>query len=154
MRDSRSTDSASQTGQYLQFSAVTQSCLTSETPWTAARQASLSTTNSQSLLKLKSMESVMPSNHLILCRPVLLPPSISPSIRVFSNESALHIWWPKYWRFSFSPSNEYLGLISFRIDQFDRLAVQGALESSPRVQKHQFFSSQFSLWPISHLHPQ
>ena len=96
------------------------------TPWTAARQASLSITNSWSLLKLMSIESVMPSNHLILCHPLLLLPPIFPSIRVFSNESALCIRWPKYWSFSFSisPSNEYLGLISFRMDQFDLLAVQ------------------------------
>ena len=95
------------------------------TPWTAAHQASLSIANSQSLLKLMSIESVMPSNHLILCRPLLLLPSFFPSIRVFSNESALHIWWPKFWSFSFStsPSNEYSGLISCTIDWFDRLAV-------------------------------
>ena len=103
----------------------------SATPWTAARQASLSITNSQSLLKLMSIESVMPSNHLILCCPPLLLPSIFPCIRVFSNESVLHIGWPKYWSFSFSisPSNEYSGLISFRIDWFDLLAVQGTLKS-------------------------
>ena len=102
-----------------------------ETPWIAARQASLSITNSQSLLKLMSIESVIPSNHLILCRPLLLLHSIFPSIRVFSNESVLHIRWPKYWSFSFSlsPSNEYSGLISFRIDWFDLLAVQGTLKS-------------------------
>ena len=101
------------------------------TPWTAARQTSLSITNSQSLLKLMSIESVMPSNHLILCRPLLLPPSIFPSIRVFSNESVLHIRWPKYWCSSFSicPSNEYSGLISFRIDWLDLLAGQGTLKS-------------------------
>ena len=101
------------------------------TPWTAARQASLSITNSWSLLKLKSIESVMPTNHLILCRPLLLPPSIFPSIRVSSNESVLHIRWPKYWSFTFniSPSNEYSGLISFRMDQLDLLAVQGTLKS-------------------------
>ena len=95
------------------------------TPWTAAHQASLSITNSWSLLKLMSIESVMPSNHLILCRPLLLLPSIFPSIRVFSNESALHIRWPKYWSFSFSvsPSNECSGLISLRIDGFDLLSV-------------------------------
>ena len=100
-------------------------------PWTAACQASLSITNSQSLLKLMSIESVMPSNHLILCPPILLLPSIFPSIRVFSNESVLCIKWPKYWSFSFtiSPSNEYSGLISFRIDWFDLVAVQGTLES-------------------------
>ena len=101
------------------------------TPWTAARQASLSTTNSRSLLKLMSIELVMPSNHLILCHPLLLLPSIFPSKRVFSNESVLHIRWPKDWSFSFSisPSNEYLGLISFRIDWLDLLAVQGTLKS-------------------------
>ena len=103
----------------------------SATPWTVARQASLSITNFQSLLKLMYIESVMPSNHLILCHPLLLLPSIFPSIRVFSNESVLHIRWPKYWSFSFSisPSNEYSGLISFRIDRLDLLAVQGTLKS-------------------------
>ena len=100
------------------------------TPWTAAHQASLSIINSQSLLKLVSIKSVMPSNHLILCGPLLLLPSIFPSIKVFSNESITHIRWPKYWSFSFniSPSSEYSGLISFRIDWFD-LAVQGTLKS-------------------------
>ena len=100
-------------------------------PWTAARQASLSITNSRSLLKPMSIDSVMPSNHLILCHPLLLLPSIFPSIRVFSNESVLHIRWPKYWSFSFniSPSNEYSGLISFRMDWVDLLAVQGTLKS-------------------------
>ena len=100
------------------------------TPWAAACQASLSITNSQSLLKLMSIKSVMPSNHLILCHPLLLLPSIFPSIRVFCSESVLRIRWPKYWSFSFSisPSNEYSGLISFRIDWFD-LAVQGTLKS-------------------------
>ena len=100
------------------------------TPWTAARQASLSIINSQSLLKLMSIELVMPSNHLILCLP-LLPPSIFPSIRVFSNESVLCIRWPKYWSFSFKirPCNEYSGLISFRMDWLDLLAVQGTLKS-------------------------
>ena len=107
----------------------------SATPWTAARQASLSITISWSLLKLMSIESVMPSSHLILCRLPLLLPSVFPSIRVFSNESVFHIRWPKYWSFSFniSPSNEYSGLISFRIDWFD-LAVQGTQESSPAPQ--------------------
>ena len=100
-------------------------------PWTAARQASLSITNLRSLLKLISIESVMPSNHLILCRPLLLLPSIFPSIRVFSNESVLCIRWPKYWSFSFSisPSNEYSGLISFRMDWLALLEVQGTLKS-------------------------
>ena len=102
------------------------------TPWTVARQASLSITNSWGLLKLMSIESVMPSNYLILCRPLLLPPSIFPSIRVFSNQSVLHIRWPKYWSFSFSisPSNDYSGLISFRIDWLDLLTAQGTQQSS------------------------
>ena len=106
------------------------------TPWTAARQASLSITNSRSLLKLMSIESVMSSNHLILCHPLLLLPSIFPSTGVFSNESVLHIRWPKYWSFSFSisPSNEYSGLISFGIDWLDLLAVQGTLKSLPQDQ--------------------
>ena len=101
------------------------------TLWTATLQTSLSFTNFWSLLKLMSIESVMPSNHLILCHPLLLPPSIFPSIRVFSNELALHIRWPKYWSFNFSisPSNEYSGLIFFRINKFDLLAVQGTLKS-------------------------
>ena len=101
------------------------------TPWTAAHQASLSFAISQSLLKLMSTESVMPSNHHILCRPLLLRPSIFPSISVFSNKSVLPIRWPEYWNFSFniSPSNEYLGLISFRTDWLDLLAVQGTLKS-------------------------
>ena len=105
----------------------------SETPWTAARQASLSITNSQSLLKLLSIQSGRPSSHLtaILCHPLLLPPSIFPSIRVFSNESVLRIRWPKYWSFSFSisPSKEYSGQISFRMDWLDLLAVQATLKS-------------------------
>jgi len=103
----------------------------SATPWTPAHQASLSITNSQSLLKLMSIESVMPSNHLILCHPLLLLPSILPSIKVFSNESVLHIRWPKYWGFGFSisPSSEYSGEIFFRIDWLDLLAVQGTLKS-------------------------
>ena len=102
----------------------------SATPWTAAHQASLSFTNSQSLFKLMSIESVMPSNHLLLCRPLLLPPSIFPNIRVFPYESVLYIRWPKYWSFSFNicPSNEHSGLISFRIDWLDLLAVQGTLK--------------------------
>ena len=101
------------------------------TPWTAARQASLSITNSRSLLKLMPIEMVMPSNHLILCRPLFLLPSAFPSIRVFSNESVLHIKWSKYWIFSFSisPPNEHPGLISFMMDWLDLLAVQGTLKS-------------------------
>ena len=99
------------------------------TPWTAAHQASLSNTNSRSWLKLMSTELVMPFNHLIVCRPLLLLPSILPSIRVFSNESVLCIRWPTYWSFSICPSNEYSGLISFRMDWFDLLAVWGILKS-------------------------
>ena len=116
--------------------SVTQLCLLFETPWTAAHQASLSITMSQSLLKLMSIESVMPSHHLIICCPLLLLPSIFPSIRVFSKESVLPIRWPKYWSFSFSISlsNEYSGLISFRIDCFDFLAVRDSQVSSPILQ--------------------
>ena len=118
---------------FIQFSSVQLlSCVRLfVTPWTAARQASLSITNSRSSPKLISMELVMPPNHLILCHPLLLPPSIFPSIRVFSNESVLGIRWPKYWSFSFSicPSNEYSVLISFRMDWFDLLVVQGILKS-------------------------
>ena len=116
----------------FQFSSVTQSCPTlCDPPWTAALQASMSITNSRSLLKLMSIELVMPSNHFILCSPLLLLPSIFPSIRVFSNELALHMRLPKYWSFSFSisTSNKYSGFISFRIDWFDLLAVQGTLKS-------------------------
>ena len=115
---------------FLQFSSVTQSCLNFVTPWTAALPASLSITHSQSLLKLMSIESVMPSSHLF-CHPLLLPPSNFPSIRVFSNNLVLCIRWPKYWSFCFSisPSNEYSGLISFRMDWLDLLAVQGTLKS-------------------------
>ena len=113
------------------------------------QHTSLSTTNSRSLPKLMSIESVMPSNHLILCPSLLLLPSIFPSIRIFSNESALRIRWPKYWSFSFSisPSNEHQGLIFFRIDQLDLLAVQGTLKSllQHHSSKHQFFGTQFSL---------
>jgi len=118
---------------------VTQSCTTLGdpmdwllvTPWTAACQASLSINNSRSLLKLMSIELVIPSNHLILCHPLLLPPLLFPSIRIFSNESVLRIRWPKYWSFSFniSPSNKHPGLISFRMDWLDLLAVQGTLKS-------------------------
>ena len=125
------------------------------TPWTAARQASLSITNSWSLLRLMSIESVMPSNHLILCQSLLLLPSIFPSIRVFSNESALLIRWLKYWSFSFniSPSNEHLGLISFRMDWLDLLVVQGTLKSL--LQHHSskasiLLHSAFFLVPLSH----
>ena len=127
-----------------------------KTPWTAAFQASLSITNSQSLLKLMSIESVMPSNHLILCHPLLLLPSVFPSIRVFSNESVLPIRWPKYQSFSFSisPSNEYSELISFRTDALISLQSKGLSRvfSNTTIQKHQFFGAQFSLQSISHLH--
>ena len=125
------------------------------TPWTAARQASLSIISSWSLLKLMSIESVMPSNHLILCHPFLLPPSVFPSIRVFSNESVLCLRWPKYWSFSFniSPSNEHSELISFRMDWFDLLAVQGTLRSL--LQHHSSKASilqcsTFSIVQLSH----
>ena len=130
----------------LQFSCSVMS--DSVTWWTAACQASLSITNSQSLLKLMSIERVMPSNRLILCRPFLLPPSIFPSSRVFSNESALRIRWLKYWSFSFSisPSNEYSGLISFRMDWLDLLVVQGTLKSF--LQDH---SSKASILQLSAL---
>ena len=126
------------------------------TLWTAAHQASLSITNSQSLLKLMSIELVMPSSHLILCCPLLLLSPIPPSTRVFSNESALHVRWPKYCSFSFniSPSDKHLGLISFRMDWLDLLAVQGLSRvfSNTTVQKHQFFSAQFSSQSNSHIH--
>ena len=118
-----------------------------ENPWTAARQASLSITNSRSPLKLMSIESVMPSNRFILCCPILLLPSIFPSIKFFSNESVLHIRWPKYWSFSFSinPSNEYSGLIFFRIDWLDLLAVQGTQKFSPTPQFKSINSSVLSI---------
>ena len=120
----------------------------SMTPWTAARQASLSITNTWNLYKLMSIMSVMPSNHVILCRLLLLLTSILPSIRVFSKESALRMRWPKYWSFSFniSPSNEYLGLISFRVDWFDLLQSKrlSSVFSNTAVQKHQFISTQLS----------
>ena len=118
----------------------------SVTPWSAALQASISITNSQSLLKLISIESVMPSNHLIFCRPYLLPPSIFPRIRVFTNESVHHLRWPKYWSFSFSisTSSEYLGLISFRMDWLDLLAVQGTLKNL--LQHHSSEASTLWKW--------
>ena len=125
-------------------------------PWTVAHQASLFFTISWSLLKLMFIELVMPSNHLIICCPLLLSPSIFPSISVFSNESVLHIRWPNYWSFSFSisPSNKYLGLISFRMDWLDLLAVQGTLKSL--LQHHSSKASnlrpQLSLWFNSHIH--
>ena len=124
-----------------------------DTPWTVALQASLSFTICQSLLKLMFILSVMPSNHLILCHPLLLLSSIFPSIRVFSIKLTLHNRWSKYWSFSISPSYEYSGLISFRIDWFDLFAVQrlSRVFSSSSVQKHQFFSTQPSLWFSSHI---
>ena len=132
----------------VQFSSVAV-VSDSATPRTAACQASLSITNSQSLLKLMSIELVMPSNHLILCCPLLLLHSVFPSIGVFSNESVVHIRWSKYWSFSFSmsPSNEYLRLISFRMDCLDLFAVQGTLKSllQHHSQKHQLFGAQLSL---------
>ena len=137
---------------FFQFSSVAQLCLRLfVTPWTAACQASLFITNSRSLLKLMSMESVMPSNHLILCHPLLLLPSIFSSMRVFSNDSALCIRWPKYWSFSFSisPSKKYSGLIFMRMDWLGLFAVQGTLKSllfsNTTVQQHQFFRAQISL---------
>ena len=126
------------------------------TLWIAACQASLSITNSKSSLKLRSIESVMPSSHLICCRPLLLLPSIPPIIRVFSNESALHISWPKYWSFSFniSPSNEYSGFISFRIDRLISWLSKGLSRVfyNTTVQKHQFFRAQLSSQSNSHIH--
>ena len=126
------------------------------TPWITACQASLSITNSQSLLKLMPIELVMPSSHHIHCRPLLLLPPIPPSIRVFSNESTLCMRWPQYWSFSFSisPSNEHPGLISFRMDWLDLLAVQGlsSVFSNTAVQKHQFFGAQLSSQSNSHIH--
>ena len=132
--------------------SITKLCLTFVILWTAACQASLSFTISHSLFKFMSIELVMPSKHLIVCCPLLFLPSIFPSIRVFSNESVLHIRWPKYWSFSFSisPSNEYSGLISFRMDWLDLLASR--VFSKTTVQKHQFFGAQFSLWSNSHIH--
>ena len=137
--------------QDFQFSSVAQSCLTLCDPLNRSTPGSLSITNSQSPRKSMSMESVMPSNYLILWCPLLLLPSIFPSIRAFFSESALRIRWPKYWSFSFSisPSNEHPGLISFRMDWLDHLAVQGTLKSqvfsNTTVQKHQFFGAQLSL---------
>ena len=126
------------------------------TPWTAAHQASLSITNTWSLLKLMSIESVMPSNHLILCRPLLLLPSIFPNVGVFSNESVLHIRWPKYWSFSFniSHSNEHPGLISFKWTGWISLQSKrfSRVISNNAVQKHQFFGAQLFSQSNSHIH--
>ena len=125
------------------------------TPWITARQASVSITNSRSSLKLTSIESVMPSSHLMLCRPFLLPPPIPPSIRVFSNESTLYMRWPKYWSFSLSiiPSKEHPGLISFRMDWLISLQSKGLSRVfNTTVQKHQFFGAQLSSQSYSHIH--
>ena len=137
------------------ISSVTRHAQLFVTPWTASHQASLSITNAWSLFKLMSIKSVMPSNHLILCRPLLFLPSVFPSIRVFPNESVLCIRWPKYWSFSFSisPSNEYSGLISFRMDWLDLLEVQGTLRSL--LQHHNSKASilqcsAFSMIQLSH----
>ena len=137
-------------------SVAAQSCLILCDPMNCSTPGFPAFTISQSLLKLMSIESVMPSNHLIFCRPLLLPPSIFPSIRIFSNESVLHIRWPKYWSFSLSisPTNEYSGLISFRMDWFDFLVVQGTLKSllqhhssKASILRHSVF-----LWSYSHVH--
>ena len=144
-------------GQTLLSSVQSLSCVQLfETPWTAACQAALSVTSSQTWLKVMSIESVMTSNHLILGHPCLLSPSVFPSIRVFSNESVLRIRWPKDWsfRFSISPSSEYSGLISFRIDWFDLLDVQGTLKSPLQHLSSiaSIFSTQLSLWSNFHIH--
>ena len=140
-----------------QFSSVTQSCLTLCHPMPGLQHARpLSITNSCSIPKLLSIEPVMSSNHLILCHPLLLPPSIFPSTRLFSNESVLHIRWPKYWNFNFSisPSNEYSGLMSFWIDWSDLVAIQGTLKSlfQHHSSKASIFGAQLSLYSNSHIH--
>ena len=134
--------------------SITKSCPTLHDPMDYSMPG-LSITNSQNLLKLMSIKSVMLSNHLVLYHPLLLPPSVFPSIRLFSSESTLRVRWPKYWSFSFSisPSNEYSGLISFRMDWWDLLAVKGTLKSTnTTVQKHQFFNVQLSLRSNSHIY--
>ena len=140
----------------LQFSSVAQSCMTLCNPMNRSSQASLSITNSQSSLRLMSIESVMPSCYLILCGPLLLLPPIPPSIRVFSNESTLRVRWPKYWSFSFSiiPSKEHPGLISFRMDWWISLQSKGLSRvfSNTTLQKHQFVSAQPSSQSNSHIH--
>ena len=137
-----------------EFSSVTESCPILCDPMDCSTPGFLSVTNSQSLLKLMSMESVMPSNRFILCHPLLLLSSIFPSIGVFSNESVLHIRWPKYWSFSFiiSPSNEYSGLISFRMDWLDLLAVQGTLKTLLQYHSSKASLLQLSLWSNPHIH--
>ena len=137
------------------ISQSVQSLQLSATPWTVAHQASLSITHSRSLLKFMSIKSVMPSNHFIICRPLLLLPSIFPSIRVFSNKLALHIRWPQNWSLSFSisPSNEYSGLISFMIDLISlQSKALSRVFSNTIVQRHQFFGTQLSLQSNSHIH--
>ena len=140
----------------VQFSSVAQSCPTLCNPMNHSTPGPPSITNSQSLLKLMSIESVMPSNHLILCHLLFLLPPVPRSMRVFSNESTLRMRWPKYWSFTSSirPSNEHPGLIPFRMDWLDLLAVQGTLKSllQHHSQKHQFFSTQFSSQSNSHIH--
>ena len=138
----------------VQFSSVAQSCPTLCNPWTTSCQVSLTIINSQSLLKLMSIESVMQSSHLILCHPLLLLPSIFPSIRVFSSESALRIRWPKYWSFSFniSPSNEHPGLIFQDGLVGSPCSLRDSQESSPTQHKHQFFGTQPSSQSNSHIH--
>ena len=133
------------------FSSVTQSCPTLCDPMDCSMPGLPVHHHSQNLLKLMSIESVMPSSYVILCHPLLLLPSIFPSIRVFSKESVLRIRWPKYWSFGISPSNEYSGLNSFRMDWLDLLAVQGTLFSNTIVQNQKFFSTQLSLWSNSHI---
>ena len=144
-------------GLSMQFSSVTQSCPTLCDPMNCSTPGLPVHHHLLEFTQTESIESVMPSSHLILCRSLLLLPSIFPSLRVFSNESVLHIKWPKYCSFSFSisPSNEYSGLISFRIDWFVLFVVQGTLKSLLQhhtVQKHPFFSTQLSLWTNSHIH--
>ena len=139
-----------------EFSSVAQSISDSVTAWTAAHRTSLSIADSRSLFKLMCIESVMPSNHLILCRPLLLLPSIFPSIKVFSNESVLRIRWPKYWSFSISLSSEYSGLVSFRMDWLDLLAVQRTLKSllfwTPQFKSINSSALSSSVWSNSHIH--
>ena len=139
----------------VQFSSISQSCLTLCDPWTTAHQVSLSISTSWSLLKLMSIELVMPFNHLILCRPLLFLPSIFPSITIFSNESVLHIRWPKYWSFTFSisPSNEYSELISFRIDFGSPCSPRDSQESSPTPQFKSINSSGLSFFIVQLSHP-
>ena len=141
-------------GQAKSVSSVTQSCLTLCDPMDCSTTGFLVHHQIPQLAQIQSIKSELPSNHLILCHRLLLLPSIFPTIRVFSNESVIHIMWPKYWSFSISPSNEYSGLISFRIDWFDLLAIQGLSRvfSNTTVQKRQSFSAQLSLQSKCHIH--